>query len=169
MLRWLLIVLGGASFVLVGFAPRPAYVVVLDRAPGEVRVGVPFQVGFSIRASEGTEPPAGLAPLVVATNAATRGRIKVAARPNSMAGHFEALMILPEAGRWQWEIYPEGEAGATPVAMSPLVVGDASEGWLQSTLSLALLAVLGAVVGVSVAVARAVKRPLGSEVALRVE
>jgi hypothetical protein len=169
MLRWLTIVLGGALFVLVGFAPRPAYVVVLDRAPGEVRVGVPFEVGFSIRASEDTEPAAGLAPVVVATNATTRGQIKVAARPNSVPGHFEALIILPQAGRWQWEIYPEGEAGATPVAMSPLMVGDATEGWLQATLTLALLALLGALVGVSVAAGMAVRKRAVSKVALRVE
>lgn len=157
MLRWLQLTLGAGLVLLMGFAPYPTYVVTLDRAPGTVRVGVPFEVGFSIRAAEGNAPPSTLAPLVVATNAATREQIKVSARPDSAPGHYAALLILPAAGRWQWEIYPDGQAGATPVAMSPLVVGDAGEAWLQSWLTLALLALLGAVVGV-LAAGRVVKQ-----------
>ena len=157
MLRWLMMTLGAGLFLLVGFAPYPAYVVTLDRAPGDLRVGVPFEVGFSIRPAEGSEPGGTLAPLVVATNATTREQIKVGARPDSEPGHYEALLILPAAGRWQWEIYPEGQTGATAVAMSPMMVGDAGEGWVQPSITLALLALLGAVVGV-LAAGRVVKR-----------
>ena len=158
MLRWLMITVGAAVCLLVGFAPYPAYVVTLDRAPADLRVGVPFEVGFSVRAAEGQPPAGNLAPLVVATNAATREQIKVTALPNSQPGHFEALLVLPAAGRWQWDIYPEGERGATPVTMSPLMVADAGEGWIESTLSVAMLAVLAAVLGVFVAAGRLVKR-----------
>lgn len=158
MLRWLMIMLGAAACLLVAFSPYPAYVVTLDRAPADLRVGVPFEVGFSIRAAEGAALAGTLAPLVVATNAATREQIKVTAQPDSADGHFEALLILPASGRWQWDIYPEGERGAAPVTMSPLMVGDAGEGWIESTLSVAMLAVLAAVLGVFVAAARLVKR-----------
>jgi hypothetical protein len=158
MLRWLMIMLGAALCLLVGFGPYPAYVVTLDRAPSDLRVGVPFEVGFSIRASEGTEPAAALAPLVVVTNAITREELKIGALPSNAPGHYEALLILPKAGRWQWEIYPEGEASEAAVAMSPLMVGDAGEGWVQSTLMLALLALAGASAGVAVAAGRLVRR-----------
>jgi hypothetical protein len=165
MLRWLMITLGAALFLLVGFGPYPVYVVTLDRAPADLRVGVPFEVGFSIRPSEGSEPAAALAPLVVATNTSTHEQIKVGARPNSAPGHYQALLILPEAGRWQWEIYPEGQSGATPVAMSPLMVGDASEGWVQSTLTLVLLVLLGALAAVAVAAGRLVRKRVAVETA----
>jgi hypothetical protein len=158
MSRWLMMLLGVSLLVLVGVAPYPAYVVTLDRAPAEVRVGVPFEVGFSIQPAEGAAPASRLAPLVVATNTATREQVKVAARPDSAPGHFEALLILPAAGRWQWEIYPEGQDGETPVVMSPLTVGDAGEGWLQSSLTLALLALLAAAVGVGLAAGRLARR-----------
>ena len=168
MLRWLMMLLGASLLVLVGFAPYPAYVVTLDSAPAEVRVGVPFEVGFSIQPAEGTAPASRLAPLVVVTNAATREQVKVEARPDSAPGHFAALLILPAAGRWQWEIYPEGPSGATPVVMSPLTVGDAGEGWLQSSLMLALLALLAAAVGVGVAAGRLARRqPVEVEYARR--
>lgn len=157
MLRWLSIGLGAAVCLLLSFAPYPAYEVTLDRAPGEVRVGVPFEVGFSIRANAGAS--AGLlAPVVVATNGATRETIKVGARPDSAPGHYAARLILPAAGRWQWEIYPEGEAGATPVAMNPLMVGGTVEGWVVSTLAPAFLALLAALLGVVVAAGRIVRR-----------
>ena len=158
MLRWLSIALGAAVCLLLAFAPYPTYEVTLDRAPGEVRVGVPFEVGFSIRANEGTAAAGELAPVVVATNGATRETIKAGARPDSAPGHYEALLILPAAGRWQWEIYPEGEAGALPVAMNPLMVGDTVEGWVESSLALAFLALLAAVLGVVVAAGRLVGR-----------
>ncbi len=159
MLRWLMLTVGAALCVLVGFAPYPAYVVTLDRAPGDLRVGVPFEVAFSIRASEGAASPSELAPVVVATNAVTREQIKVGARPDSAPGHFKALLILPAAGRWQWEIYPEGERGATPVSMSPLMVGDAGEGWVTTTLAIAGGALLAALLALLAAVGRVVRRP----------
>ena len=66
MLRWLMITVGAALCLLVGFSPYPSYEVTLDRAPGDLRVGVPFAVGFSIRATEDGELPGALAPVVVA-------------------------------------------------------------------------------------------------------
>ena len=171
MLRWLMITVGATLCLLVGFSPYPSYEVTLDRAPGDLRVGVPFAVGFSIRATEEAELPGMLAPVVVATNATTREQIKVGARPNSAPGHYEALLILPAAGRWQWEIYPEGVNGGTPVAMVPMMVGDAGEGWVESSLAVGGLALLLATLGVVAAAGRLVRRraAVELEVALGVD
>ena len=158
MLRLVMVIMGSALCLLVGFAPYPSYEVILDRAPGDLRVGVPFEVGFSIQPAEGAQPAGTLAPVVVATNAATRERIKIGARPDSAPGHFEALLILPASGRWHWEIYPEGEQGATPISMSPLMVGDASEGWVESSLTVAGTALLAALLGAAAVVGRVVRR-----------
>jgi len=158
MLRWLMMTVGAAVVVLMGFAPYPAYEVVLDRAPTDVRVGVPFEVGFSIHAAEGAPPAGHLAPLVVARNPASREVVKVAAQPVTAPGQYAALLILPAAGRWQWEIYPEGESGATPVAMSPLVVGDPGANWVESSLAAGVLALLAAVTALAVMVGRLLRR-----------
>lgn len=158
MSRWLMMTLGAAVFMLMGFAPFPTYEVILDRAPADVRVGVPFEVGFSIHAAEGAAPAGRLAPLVVARNPATREQVKVAAQPVTAPGQYAALLILPAAGRWQWEIYPEGEGGATPVTMSPLVVADPGASWVESSLAAGVLALLAAVAALAVLVGRLLRR-----------
>jgi hypothetical protein len=97
--------------------------VTLDPLPPEVAVGVPLRVGFTILAAPDGQPVPGLTPLIVARQ---RGRLHVMtlARPQSPGGHYQATLILPAAGVWQWEVHPSGQLDAAGIPFSPLLVHD---------------------------------------------
>ncbi len=125
MLRWPAASLAAALSLLLALAPSPKRIsVTLDQTPAEISVGVPFKVGFTVHALDGELPETALAPLLVAESPASRGQVRVLAQPDSAPGHYQATLILPTAGAWNWQIYPEGDLAEPPAVMSPLQVRD---------------------------------------------
>jgi NAD(P)-dependent dehydrogenase (short-subunit alcohol dehydrogenase family) len=121
MVRWMMSALVTGAAMAVGLAlalalPAENVIVTLDHPPRDLQTGVPFSLGFTVHGAAAAKP------LVTARNAAGEA-VVVAAQPEKEPGHFVALLILPSAGQWEWDIRPFGVEGA-PVAMSPLQVTD---------------------------------------------
>lgn len=159
MLRWHSASLAAALSLLLALVPSSKRITVtLDQAPAEISVGVPFKVGFTVHVVEGELPPTALAPLLVAENPASRDQVKVLARPDSAPGHYAATLILPAAGAWNWQIYPEGDMAEPPAVMSPLQVSDPAAGRLDPGLLAAGVGLLALAVALVTAGVRLLRR-----------
>lgn len=77
----------------------------LDGPPGEIAVGVPWEVGFVVRAHDVT-PIEGVEPIVVARHRATGAEVRAEAAPEGPIGHYVATLTFPRAGEWKWSVEP---------------------------------------------------------------
>ncbi len=78
-------------------------VVTLDELPGPVRAGDTLRVGFIVR-QHGVRPINSVSPVLTAVNPETGETITAEAEQVGATGHFEATVVLPEAGAWAWQI-----------------------------------------------------------------
>ncbi len=93
-----------ALFVAVPIALAGGWAVVsLDALPTGVAAGQPVTIGFRVL-QHGRQPLAGLAPQVLAWRQDTGEAFEVAAIEAGPAGHYQAALIFPSAGRWEWAI-----------------------------------------------------------------
>jgi cytochrome c2 len=83
-------------------------VVTLDELPQDVRAGEPFAVRFMIR-GHGISPAPGMDPVVQATHSTSNQKVAFKAVELADPGHYEAMIELPQAGRWRWMIFGYGE------------------------------------------------------------
>jgi mono/diheme cytochrome c family protein len=91
-------------------------VVTLDELPPKIRAGEPLRIGFQVMQH-------GIHPLVLAPDVASvvvrqqaSGELLIfTAQPDTEAGHYTVELVLPQAGRWTWEIQP----GTFPPAPMP--------------------------------------------------
>lgn len=101
-------------------------VVTLDRLPGPVRAGDALRVGFTVR-QHGVRPINSVSPVLTAVNPETGETIRAEAEQVGATGHFEAAVILPEAGAWAWHIavppFPR-ESHFEPLTVLPATAGD---------------------------------------------
>lgn len=99
--------------------------ITLDELPGQVRAGEEVRVGFMVR-QHGVTPINSVEPAVTLTHAESGETITAGAQQVGPTGHFEATVVFPEAGEWEWRI------GVPPfpqqVEFAPLTVAPATAG-----------------------------------------
>jgi plastocyanin len=84
----------------------------LDQPPGEIPVGTPWRIGFTVLQHDVT-PNSDVTPVIQAINKATGEVVTATARQDGPVGHFVAELTLPASGEWKWEITPEPYAGTS--------------------------------------------------------
>jgi plastocyanin len=132
--RWLRR-MGGALLILSLFVlPHSALAggvsVSLDAAPADLKAGVAFKVGFTVRSLHDDSVVMGdLTPVLLLSNAATGEDIQVTAAAEGAIGHYAAQITLPSAGTWSWQIRPFGgmDGDYSLVLAGPLHVRGADE------------------------------------------
>jgi len=77
-------------------------VITLDKLPGEAQAGEPLSIGFTVR-QHGRTPMVGLTPTISARLSGSNKVVAVSAAENG-AGHYTAILTLPESGQWEWSI-----------------------------------------------------------------
>jgi hypothetical protein len=78
-------------------------VITVDRLPGNVEAGKPFEVGFTVL-QHGRTPMGGLDPEISARNPVTHQTFSAVAGPAGKTGHYVAVVTLPSEGYWDWSI-----------------------------------------------------------------
>lgn len=144
----------------------PAYaggwaVVTLDALPENVAAGTPAQIGMVAR-QHGASAWEVEAIAIQAEHVETGERVKFTALPDGPPGHYQAELLFPAAGRWQWSVssglfpaaqpMPDLEVGAAPAA-APGTTVSAAAGMVRppaAALAVSALAALAAGVGLIV-------------------
>lgn len=78
-------------------------VLTLDEWPAEVVANEPLPISFVIR-QHGQHPASGLSPRITAVHPASGESFTVQAAATQAAGRYEATLVFPQAGEWQWSI-----------------------------------------------------------------
>ncbi len=104
-------------------------VVTLDRLPGEVIAGQPYALGFMAR-QHGRTPWQVPEIRIQARQPETGQALTFIAKPDGQAGHYQAELLFPQPGRWEWGI----ETGLFPQAqpMPALTVAGGAAGSADS-------------------------------------
>lgn len=115
-----------ALLLLAGPAAAGGWVAItLDELPGPVRAGEEVRVGFMVR-QHGMTPINSVEPVLRATNRETGETMTGEAQQVGQTGHFEATLVFPEAGEWEWRIaappFPQ-EAEMAPLTVLPAAAG----------------------------------------------
>ncbi|HLF29114.1 MAG TPA: c-type cytochrome [Anaerolineae bacterium] len=136
---------------LVGATPAFAgccLIVTLDRLPGQVVAGQPFDVGFTLRINH--IPMARWTPEVVAKQADTGKSFTTTATEQGAVGHYVATLTLPEPGTWEWSINGQRMPPLiAPATSSPAEVNVSLPAWLP--FAVGVLALFGAAGGALIA------------------
>ena len=90
--------------------------VTVSELPTEVVVERPFTVEFSVR-GHGQTLVAGLDAAVTAVHKTSGTRVNAQAEDTTEEGFYTAVLTLPEAGEWRWEISTYGRAYPMPSLM----------------------------------------------------
>jgi hypothetical protein len=78
-------------------------VITLDQLPGEVIANQPYTIGMMAR--QHGQQPWQVEQLKIETRHAETGQtVSFFARPDKQPGHYQAELLFPEAGRWEWGI-----------------------------------------------------------------
>jgi mono/diheme cytochrome c family protein len=78
-------------------------VVTLTSLPGSVVAGEPLAINFAVR-QHGQHLVAGLSTTITAAHTETGASFVVEAVPTDEDGYYEATLIFPESGTWDWSI-----------------------------------------------------------------
>ncbi|KAA3659452.1 MAG: hypothetical protein DWQ04_22260 [Chloroflexi bacterium] len=105
-------------------------VVTVSALPKSVVAGVPFTIQFAVR-GHGQQLFGGVPARVTAVHTATQEKISLPADEASTVGYYEAEVVLPTAGQWQWKIstwnvdYPMPPLAVQSAAVSPIFNNEA--------------------------------------------
>lgn len=89
----------------------------LDEPPGDVQAGVPWTVGFTVRAHDVTPVDVEAARLM-ARHRETGREVAASGRREGNVGHYVAEVTFPGAGEWTWSIAPDPYAATTFEALT---------------------------------------------------
>lgn len=77
--------------------------VTMDAMPAEFLAGEPTALGMMVR-QHGQNPVSGQAPKLQFTDPASGESFAVTAKDEGPTGHYVALVTLPRAGAWEWQV-----------------------------------------------------------------
>jgi hypothetical protein len=99
----------------------------MDELPGEIHAGETVHLSFMVLQHGQTpvhflgESDLAVEPLITGTNVKTGETIEISAVPDmSEVGRFNAEIVFPSAGNWEWTVAPRPLGGATELA--PLTI-----------------------------------------------
>ena len=157
--KWTLIMTLALALLLLAAGAAEAggwAVLTLEQMPDHVTSGEPFTIGFAIR-QHGKTPSTGLTPVITAVHPQTDESLKFTAQETADPGRYTAVLTLPHAGEWTWQIDGFGVHPLPPLSVqAPTAVAPR----LPAYASLGLLALsLAAGAGTAVAFLAWARRP----------
>ena len=85
-------------------------VITLDRLPENVVAGQPYALGFMVR-QHGRTPWQVDQITILASQAESGQSLTFTAKPDEVPGHYQAKLLFPQPGAWEWSIqsglYPD--------------------------------------------------------------
>jgi len=103
-------------------------VVTVSELPAAVMAGEPFVIEFAVR-QHGQRLVGGVPAAVTAVHAAIQEEVTVSATEAAEYGYYEASLILPSAGEWQWAVQTWG----VTYTMPPLTVNSRAASEVATT------------------------------------